>query len=82
MARSDNGSQHISVSEIGSIAGAAFLSRTWQPAANNSASDGLTSFTFGLCSNAGLNVVREFLPDLTRHLFRHNDPTPDPGSHR
>ena len=70
MARANDGTQHISISEIGSIAGASFISRTWQPSTNNSAGDGAVSFGIGMGVNAGLNVMREFLPDLTRHIFR------------
>ena len=69
MARANDGTQHISISEIGSIAGASFISRTWQPATDNSAGDGAVSFGIGMGVNAGLNVMREFLPDLTRHIF-------------
>ena len=69
-ARASDGTQHLSISEIGSIAGASFLSRTWQPSTNNSAGDGAVSFGIGMGVNAGLNVMREFLPDLTRHIFR------------
>jgi len=69
MARANDGTQHISISEIGSIAGASFISRTWQPSTNNSAGDGAVSFGIGMGINAGLNVMREFLPDLTQHVF-------------
>jgi hypothetical protein len=70
LARKDDGTSRISVSQIGSTAGASFISRLWQPASNNSAGDGAVSFGFSMASNAGLNVVREFLPDVTRHLLR------------
>jgi hypothetical protein len=69
MARSDDGRQHISFSEIGSVAGNAFLSRLWQPSSNSSAGDGAVSFGMGMAGNAGINVLREFLPEVTRHLF-------------
>lgn len=71
LARDSEGRQHFSVSQVGSIAGASFISRTWQPSTNNSVKDGFASFGIGLGSNAGMNVLREFLPDLTRHLSRH-----------
>jgi len=72
MARGDNGRQHISISEIGSLAGSSFISRLWQPSTNSSAGDGATSFAIAMGVNAGTDVVREFLPDLTRLVFRHN----------
>jgi len=73
MARDDSGRQHFSFSEVGSLAGAAFISRTWQPPTNNSAFDGAKSFGISLGTNAGTNVLREFLPDVTRRVFRKRD---------
>jgi hypothetical protein len=69
LARGNDGTQHISISQIGSTAGAAFISRLWQPASNNSAGDGAVSFGISMATNAGVNVIREFLPDVTRHIF-------------
>jgi len=69
LARKDDGTFRISLSQIGSTAGASFISRLWQPSTNNSAGDGAVSFGIGMATNAGLNVVREFLPDVTKHLF-------------
>ncbi len=74
MARGNDGRQHISISEIGSLAGAAFISRLWQPSTNSSPGDGATSFAITMGANAGTNILREFLPDMTRHVFhRHPD---------
>jgi hypothetical protein len=73
MARSNDGTQHISISEIGSIAGSAFISRLWQPPSTSSMADGATSFGIGMATNAGMNVLREFLPDITRHIFQHTE---------
>jgi hypothetical protein len=70
LARANDGTQHASISKIGSIAGASFISRPWQPSTNNSAGDGGVSFGIGMGVNAGLNVLREFLPDVTRRVFR------------
>lgn len=72
LARKDDGTSRISLSQIGSTAGASFISRLWQPSTNNSAGDGAVSFGIGMATNAGLNVVREFLPDITKHLFHGN----------
>lgn len=69
LARGGDGSRHVSISQIGSTAGAAFISRLWQPRSNDSAGDGATSFGISMATNAGVNVVREFLPDITRHIF-------------
>jgi hypothetical protein len=73
LARSDDGTQHLSVSQIGSTAAAAFISRLWQPSSNNSAGDGAVSFGISMATNAGVNVIREFLPDVTRHIFHGNE---------
>ena len=70
LARHDNGSRSFSFSRIGGTAGAAFISREWQPRSTNSAGDGAGSFGISMGSQMGFNVVREFLPDLKRRLHR------------
>lgn len=72
LARKEDGTSRLSISQIGSTAGASFISRLWQPSTNNSAGDGATSFAIGMAANAGLNVLREFLPDVTKRVLRHN----------
>lgn len=69
LARGRDGSQHFSVSQVGSTAATAFISRLWQPRTNDSAGDGAVSFGISMATNAGVNVVREFLPDVTRRMF-------------
>jgi hypothetical protein len=69
LARSSDGTRHFSISQVGSTAGAAFISRLWQPKDDRSASDGAISFGIGMATNAGVNIAREFLPDMTRHIF-------------
>ena len=64
LARHDSGKRSISLSQLGGTAGAAFLSRAWQPPGNRSAGDGAASFGFALAGSAGWNVFLEFLPDL------------------
>ena len=66
LARHDNGSRHISVSQLGGVAAGAFLSRTWLPPSQNSAGDAAVSFGITMGSNIGFGVVKEFLPDLGR----------------
>lgn len=73
LARGADGTQHFSISQVGSTAGASFISRLWQPASNASARDGAVNFAISLATNAGVNVVREFLPDFTRRIFRHGE---------
>jgi hypothetical protein len=72
LARGADGTQHFSVSQVGSTAAAAFISRLWQTPSTDSAEDGAKSFGISLATNAGINVVREFLPDVTRHVFHKN----------
>jgi hypothetical protein len=73
LARGADGTQHFSISQVGSTAGAAFVSRLWQPRSTDTAADGAKSFGFALATNAGVNVLREFLPDAARHVFRRGE---------
>jgi len=68
LARHDSGNQSFSFSRIGSAAGAAFISRAWQPRSITSAGDGTVSFGISMGSDIGFNVVREFWPSLRRHF--------------
>jgi hypothetical protein len=70
LARGAGGTQHFSISQIGSTAGAAYVSRLWQPGPRDIAIDGTKSFGIALATNAGVNVLREFLPDAYRHVLR------------
>ena len=74
IARRDDGRQVFSLSRVGSTAGAAFISRTWQPNSDNSVKDGVASFGISMGANAGINVLREFLPDVLRK-FRRGPPS-------
>ena len=66
LARHDDGSRHISISQLGGVAAGAFLSRFWQPPSQHSAGDGAVSFGISMSSNMAFGVVKEFLPDLGR----------------
>src|SRR6266576_6019872 len=68
LARHDDGSRHISISQLGGVAAAAFLSRLWQPPSQSSAGDGAVSFGVTMASNIGFGVVKELLPDLGRGI--------------
>jgi hypothetical protein len=68
LARHDDGSLHISISQVGGVAAGAFLSRFWLPSSQNSAADGAVSFGITMASNMGFGVVKEFLPDLGRKI--------------
>jgi hypothetical protein len=66
LARHDDGTRHISISQLGGVAAGAFLARTWLPPSQHSAGDAAVSFGITMASNIGFGVVKEFLPDLLR----------------
>ena len=68
LARHNDGSQFISFSRFGGAAGAAFISRSWQPRSTTSAGDGAVSFGITMGADVGINVFHEFWPDLKRRL--------------
>jgi hypothetical protein len=70
LARHDNGNQYFSFSRIGGAAGAAFISRVWQPPSTASAGDGATSFGITMGSDIGFNVFREFWPDIKKRFHK------------
>jgi hypothetical protein len=70
LARHDDGTRHISISQIGGVAAGAFLSRFWLPPSQHSAGDGAVSFGITMASNMGFSVAKEFLPDLGRAITK------------
>jgi hypothetical protein len=70
LARHDDGSRHVSISQLGGVAAGAFLSRSWQPPSQRSAGDGAVSFGITMGSNMGFSVLKEFLPDLGRVITK------------
>jgi hypothetical protein len=80
LARHDDGTRHVSISQIGGVGAGAFLSRFWQPPSQHSAGDGAVSFGISMASNIGFGVVKEFLPDLgkaiTKKRKKQANPTP------
>lgn len=70
LARHDDGSRHVSVSQLGGVAAGAFVSRLWQPPSHDSPGDGAVSFGITMASNIGFGVVKEFLPDLGRAIAK------------
>lgn len=62
LARSRDGSRHVSFSKIGTLAGAALLSRAWQPPSSAQPHNAWANFGASLGVAAGFNVLREFLP--------------------
>src|SRR5215475_5027208 len=70
LARHDDGHQSLSFSRIGGTAGAAFISRIWQPRSSTTAGDGAVSFGIDMGSEIGFNIFREFWPDMKRHFHK------------
>jgi len=68
LARHDDGTRHLSISQLGGVAAGAFLSRAWQPPSQHSAGDGAVSFGLTMVSNMGFGVVKEFIPDVGRAI--------------
>ena len=85
-ARHDDGSRHVSISQLSGVAAGAFLSRLWQPPSQHSAGDGAVSFGITMGSEIGFSVAKEFLPDLGRALAnkraKHQAPRTDSLSGR
>lgn len=70
LARHDDGTRHVSISQLGGVAAGAFLSRAWQPPSQDSPGDAAVSFGITMLSNMGFGVVKEFLPDLGRAIVK------------
>ncbi len=54
----------LSISRIGAIAGAALLSRLWQPKSTSGLPNAAVSFGVSIGAAGGFNVAREFMPNL------------------
>jgi len=70
LARHDDGSRHVSISQLGGVAAGAFVARAWLPSSQSSAEDGAISFAWTMTSNIAFSTVKEFLPDLGRALAK------------
>jgi hypothetical protein len=82
LARHDDGSLHVSVSQLGGVAAGAFLSRFWQPPSQHSAGDGAVSFGITMASNMGFSVVKEVLPDVGRAITKKRKSHRAPPAHK
>ena len=81
LARHDDGSRAISISQLGGVAAGAFVARLWLPPSQNSAKDGAVSFGLTMASNAGFSIVKEFLPDIGKAIGKKNKkPSLETGS--
>ena len=78
LARHDDGALRISISQIGGVAAAAFLSRLWQPPSQSSAGDGAVSFGISMASNMAFGVAKEFIPDIGKAIAKKYKKAPAP----
>jgi hypothetical protein len=79
VARHDDGSRHISISQLGGVAAGAFVSRLWLPASQNTAGDAAVSFGITMGWNMGFGVVKELLPDLGNAIKKRKKRREDAG---
>ena len=63
-ARHNDGTRHVSFSRLAAFAGAAALSRLWQPAGYRGVRSGLANLSTSVSVAVGFNVAREFLPQI------------------
>jgi hypothetical protein len=70
LARHDNGRRYLSVSQLSGVAAGAFVARLWLPPSQSTAGDAAASFGITMGFNAGVSVLKEFLPDLVRGIAR------------
>jgi hypothetical protein len=81
LARHDSGKRYPSASLLIGYGSGAYLSRFWQPASANSVGDAAVSFGISMGWNIGFGVVKEFLPDMLRPIFKKRqkgNPVPEP----
>jgi hypothetical protein len=64
LARHDDGSRHFSFSRLIAFAGAAALSRMWQPEHNRHVGGAIANFGTSISVAVGFNEAREFLPQV------------------
>jgi len=70
LARHDNGRRGFAFSRIGSAAGASFIARAWLPRSIATVGAGASSFGLSIAADVGMNMLREFWPDLKHRLGR------------
>jgi hypothetical protein len=72
VARNEAGTEHFAYSRFGSVLGASFISRLWQPRSENGSGDAAVSFGLTMVSDIGWDFFHEFCPrSLTRHFRVH-----------
>ncbi len=72
--KTTNQHRTMAVGEISGIVGGGFISRLWHPDAYQTVSSGFAATGVGFAGEAGMNVLREFWPEI-RHPHRHHGQT-------
>lgn len=67
-----NHGRTVNAGEISGAVGSGLISRLWQPASVRTVGAGFSSAGTSLAVDAGLNMVREFWPEI-RHPHRHGE---------
>jgi hypothetical protein len=71
VARTDSGGRTFAVSHFAGALGSAFISNSWYPAGVDDTNHALGRAGITVAVDAGMNVVREFWPDVKRVFRRH-----------
>jgi len=64
--RTDSGGRAFAVSRLGGALGSGFISNSWHPARERTTNHALEGAGITLAMGAGMNVFREFWPDMRR----------------
>ena len=70
LARDSDGGRHVSISQVGRVAGRFSIPILATASSQDSPADGAVSFALSMASNMGFGVVKEFLPDIGRLVMR------------
>jgi hypothetical protein len=80
LARRDDGTRSISISQLGGVAAGAFVARLWLPPSQQSVEDGAVSFAITMANNLAFSVAKEFLPDLGRAIAKKHKKISQPSA--
>jgi hypothetical protein len=64
----DNGGRTVAIGRVAGALGGGFVSRTWHPEGHGIIRPGVQRGAISLASGAVSNVIREFWPDIKKHL--------------
>jgi hypothetical protein len=79
VARNDKGGRTFAAGRVAGALGGGLISRAWQPDRHRSLWYGFESGGISIGAAAGMNVLREFWPDIKKRLGSKNAVQPSPG---